>query len=469
MKKNRPLKAAASLALLLTFACPIFAKPSISINSTKDKTSKDKTSEQKQKLMQKFKQTPETSRIDELKANKEDETMVALKNSKTDSLRKTDVDRYIAKVTETIDEAASDDFERVKMIHDIICLTIRYDDDSYWSGDTPSQESEDVFKSGYAVCEGFSSAFKRLCDELNITCRVVHGYSRGVSADINNERKTFSSNHAWNIVTIDGKDYIVDSTWDEGYMKGTKSIHEYTTHWLFPNPEQFIYSHYADSAEDQLLPKKVSFSQFLKYPSLWPNFFYAVKDLQTDLKLVNQCNGNFAIEYVENEKQELSCTIRDIESNEIISDLTFTQLTDDGKTRILISLPHAGKYKVSFFQQDDTMEESTYCGEMILDSKKAGTIVYPKTYENYGAEKEGLLLSPIEGPLKRGETYEFSVQSKYSAIEVITDDKWYTLEPVGNGIYSKTIKIPENIKELRIGVNNGSSSSYWTIVSYTLK
>ena len=187
------------------------------------------------------------------------------------------------------------------------------------------------------------------------------------------------------------------------------------------------------------------------------------------MKLVNQCNGNFAIEYVENEKQELSCTIRDIESNEIISDLTFTQLTDDGKTRILISLPHAGKYKVSFFQQDDTMEESTYCGEMILDSKKAGTIVYPKTYENYGAEKEGLLLSPIEGPLERGKTYKFSVKSQYSAIEIIIDGKWQTLEAEGDGIYSKTVEIPSNAKNLKISVNNGTSESYWTLVSYTLK
>ncbi|MBQ5400393.1 MAG: transglutaminase domain-containing protein, partial [Treponema sp.] len=168
MNKNRLLKAATFLALLLTFTCPIFAKPSFRTSSMKDKTSG-----QNQNQNQEFKRDSEISRIDSLKAKKEDETMVALKNSKTDSLRKTDVDRYIAKVAETIDKAASDDFERVKMIHDLICLTIRYDDDSYWSGDTPSQESEDVFKSGYAVCEGFSSAFKRLCDELNITCRVV--------------------------------------------------------------------------------------------------------------------------------------------------------------------------------------------------------------------------------------------------------------------------------------------------------
>ena len=460
MKKNRPLKAAAFLALLLTFACPIFAKPSFRTNSSRHKTSEH---------MQKFKRDPEISRIDSLKTNKEDETMVALKNSRIDSLRKTDVERYIAKVSEEIDESASDDFERVKMAHDIICLTLRYDDDSYWSGDTPSQDSEDVFKSGYAVCEGFSNAFKSLCDELDITCRVVHGYSRGVSANINNENKTYSSNHAWNIVTIDGKDYIVDCTWDEGYMKDRESIHEYTTHWLFPNPEHFIYSHYADSAEDQLLPKKVSFSQFLELPSLKPHFFYAVADLQTDLKLINQCNGSFMIEYVAAEDQKLTCTILDIERNEKIQNFTFTQLTEDGKTRILFSLPRAARYNVSFFQQDSTMEKSDYCGELILDSKSAGTTVFPETYNNYGLDKNGILLSPIEGPLERGKTYKFSVKSKHSAIEIIIDDKWHTMEAEGDGIYSKTIKIPSNAKNLKISVNNGTSESYWTLVSYTLK
>ena len=172
MKKNRPLKAAAFLALLLTFACPIFAKPSFRTNSSRHKTSEH---------MQKFKRDPEISRIDSLKANKEDETMVALKNSRIDSLRKTDVERYIAKVSEEIDESASDDFERVKMAHDIICLTLRYDDDSYWSGDTPSQESEDVSKSGYAVCEGFSNAFKSLCSEFGKSQCVVYSWIDSLS------------------------------------------------------------------------------------------------------------------------------------------------------------------------------------------------------------------------------------------------------------------------------------------------
>ncbi|MBR6080214.1 MAG: hypothetical protein IKP60_08670 [Treponema sp.] len=462
MKKNHPFKAAASLALLLTFACPIFAKPSFRTNPAKNRGAE-------QNQNQSTKRDSEISRIDSLKANKEDETMVALKNSKTDSLRQTDVKRYIAKVAEEIDKSASDDFERVKMIHDLICLTIKYDDDSYWSGDSPSQDSEDVFRSGYAVCEGFSSAFKRLCDELDITCRVVHGYARGVSADINNEKKTYSSNHAWNIVTIKGKDYIIDSTWDEGYMAEKVSVHEYSTDWLCPNPEHFIYSHYTDSAEDQLLPRKVSFSQFLELPSLEPNFFYAVEELKTDLKLINKCNGNFTIEYVEKEKQNLSCNILDIERNEKIPNLTFKQLTDDGTTRIMFSLPRAARYKVSFFQQDDTMEKSNYCGEMILDSKSAGATVFPKTYDDYGLDANGILLSPIEGPLERGKTYEFSVKSKYSDIEVKIDNNWYTLEAAGDGIYSKTIKIPSDAKTLKISVNNGTSESYWTLVSYTLK
>jgi len=50
---------------------------------------------------------------------------------------------------------------------------------------------------GNAVGEGFAMAFKALCDELGIYCRVVLGYLDGMI-------------HAWNIVSLDGDYYHID-------------------------------------------------------------------------------------------------------------------------------------------------------------------------------------------------------------------------------------------------------------------
>lgn len=59
-----------------------------------------------------------------------------------------------------------------------------------------------VFLQARAVCEGYSKAFKLLCDRAGIPCRTVYGVADG-------------ENHSWNYVELKGQWYLVDSTWDD--------------------------------------------------------------------------------------------------------------------------------------------------------------------------------------------------------------------------------------------------------------
>ena len=55
------------------------------------------------------------------------------------------------------------------------------------------------------VCGGYTSAFKGLCDALDISCVFVHA------------QEIFDPDHAWNYVQMeDGKWYAVDVTWNDG-------------------------------------------------------------------------------------------------------------------------------------------------------------------------------------------------------------------------------------------------------------
>ena len=64
------------------------------------------------------------------------------------------------------------------------------------------------------VCEGYSKAFKYLCDNYKgfnskIECRIVSGYMTGA---------TGAGNHMWNVVEFGGRNYLVDVTnCDTGY------------------------------------------------------------------------------------------------------------------------------------------------------------------------------------------------------------------------------------------------------------
>lgn len=95
--------------------------------------------------------------------------------------------------------AGANRFEKLKNIHDWIAKRVVYDDNF---GPT-CFEATSVFLAPYkTVCEGYSEAFKMLCDRAGIPCIVIVGDA--------------GEPHAWNYVKMeDGNWYAVDVTWDD--------------------------------------------------------------------------------------------------------------------------------------------------------------------------------------------------------------------------------------------------------------
>lgn len=84
------------------------------------------------------------------------------------------------------------------------------------------------------VCAGYSLMFKEMMDRLNIPCQYVEG------------RTENGTGHAWNLVTIDGKLYPVDVTFDNSrYQAGFDS----TYYFLGQNVESFAKNHRPRSYE----------------------------------------------------------------------------------------------------------------------------------------------------------------------------------------------------------------------------
>lgn len=100
---------------------------------------------------------------------------------------------------DSVQIAGANRFEKLKSIHDWIAKRVDYDNNF---GPT-SFEATSVFLAPYkTVCEGYSEAFKMLCDRAGIPCIVVVGEA--------------GEPHAWNYVKMeDGNWYAVDVTWDD--------------------------------------------------------------------------------------------------------------------------------------------------------------------------------------------------------------------------------------------------------------
>lgn len=130
-------------------------------------------------------------------------------------------------------------YEQLKNIHDYITRFTYYDTKAKFS----SSAIGALVEPG-VVCEGYSEAFKLICDRLDIPCVCVFG----------NLNLQENSGHMWNYVQMeDGIWYAMDVTWDDTdgkggrevkydyFLKGSKSF--YTNH----TPEtdytitQFVY------------------------------------------------------------------------------------------------------------------------------------------------------------------------------------------------------------------------------------
>lgn len=96
------------------------------------------------------------------------------------------------------------DYSKEKYFHDYICKNTVYDLSTYEnSGDT----AYSVLIDGRAICEGYARAMKMLLDAVGIYSYLVVGETE------NDDGKM--EGHMWNVVSVGGELYHVDTTWDD--------------------------------------------------------------------------------------------------------------------------------------------------------------------------------------------------------------------------------------------------------------
>ena len=158
---------------------------------------------------------------------------------------------------------AQNDLEKVRAFYVWIGLNISYDIEALRTGNFPEKAAEAAFKSNKAVCQGYSELFEALCTANNIECKVVPGYSKGYGY---RQGKSFkNSDHAWNVVKINGKWQLVDATWGAGYMDDNDNyVNMFTEEHFLSEPERFVIKHLPVDPVWQLLKTPVPLKTFEK-------------------------------------------------------------------------------------------------------------------------------------------------------------------------------------------------------------
>ena len=152
--------------------------------------------------------------------------------------------------------------ERDKMmaIINFIKNSIEYDYPGYYSGTYANNQGDSksilAGKRRIAVCAGYAHVFRELCLYAGLSCREVIGRAKNSINDIAH----YGMPHAWNIITINGKEELYDITWADGAGDS----------WLNLNPAVMIYTHFPDKVADQLLANPISKDDFNNAPFINP-------------------------------------------------------------------------------------------------------------------------------------------------------------------------------------------------------
>jgi transglutaminase-like putative cysteine protease len=159
----------------------------------------------------------------------------------------------------------SDDFHRVKALHDWVVTRLRYDKATaaiHTRNGRAPQDAASVFAARTGVCEGYARlmvAFGQVTGD-----RIVY-----LTGDVREKTgEAAPTGHAWNAVELRGRWYLVDTTWDDPTMNDGSDA--YRTDYLFIPPSLAIFDHFPDEPRWQLLATPLGRGDFLRQPLARP-------------------------------------------------------------------------------------------------------------------------------------------------------------------------------------------------------
>ena len=164
---------------------------------------------------------------------------------------------------------------QLKALHDWVADRIAYDPEAL-TGVRPPQTAAAVFARRTAVCAGYAELLATLGKQARLDVRYVLGDARGAGGEVD------GAGHAWNLATVNGASFLLDPTWDAGYLEGSPLhyVKHYQTDYLFTPPAIFGIDHFPRRPAEQLRTPPISRGDFMRLPQMRPTFFARGLDLK---------------------------------------------------------------------------------------------------------------------------------------------------------------------------------------------
>ncbi len=169
----------------------------------------------------------------------------------------TEPEAWLGKLVAFLASDAESDYRVVKRIHDWIADSISY---SLFADIAVNR----FLRTRITNCTGYSELFRRMAGLAGIGSIVVFGYSRTYEFADGSQ-----GNHAWNIVTINGREYLLDVTHDARMRARGDSLGEkkpYSDDEFLMRPEIKILHNMPYDPKHQLLAKPWTYEEYMGKP-----------------------------------------------------------------------------------------------------------------------------------------------------------------------------------------------------------
>jgi hypothetical protein len=319
-------------------------------------------------------------------------------------------ERSVKSLADYLVRPARNDEEKVRAIFRWIAENIVYDARAYFTGSTRVSSPDQTLRTRTAVCEGFSGLFRELGLAAGLEIETIRGFAKGYDSRVG-DRIDDGPNHAWNAVKIGGEWRLMDATWGGGYVNERGAyVRSFNGYFFFTPPEKFIYTHFPENPEWQLLDRPVSKKEFERMAFVRPGFF--LYGLELDSHRESDIRAADTLTVTLRAPRETGL-IAHLVQNERTLDSGFAFVQKVGDLAIVrAAFPSNGTYVLRLFakRRSDPGPALWVLDYRIRARKtRSEAFHFPEPYEAF-LDCGGFLENPLTGRLKAGGIYRFKIR-----------------------------------------------------------
>lgn len=358
-----------------------------------------------------------------------------------------------------LEQSAQNDREKARAVYRWITANIAYDVQGLLSGNYGDLSAEGVLQHRKSICHGYATLFQELAETMGLSVEFIGGVSKGYGyvpgTDIGVE------DHAWNAVQLDGTWYLIDSTWGAGYIGDDGNyIPKFNEHYFLTKPEHFIYDHFPEDVQWQLLDQPISRQTYDQLVYLKSGFFRYELALKSHTQNTIRTKGRMRVSISVPPEVLMTARLEQTDTK-LPASLTFSQPIA-GTYTISVIPPQAGTYQLKLFAKYRADSgDYEWVAEYSVEASKGELGSFPETYTMF-MKSNSYLHEPMTGSLSGNPNFKLQVPGA-DEVAVVIDGDFHPLQRSGDTFEAK---VPINGNSVGVYARFPDNPKYQGLLQY---